>query len=146
MGPESGGMSAAPKTADAVRREESRVEAVRDRLGGYLAELDRRRHALMRVRSSPFVWSAIAVGTAAALAGVVLAIRSRRRTTRAPSVRAQRLMKGLKLLSEDPDRVAGAELPVWKKVVTAAGTAMATKIVAELVKRTIGNRADGNPK
>jgi hypothetical protein len=130
-------MSDAPHKVDALRRHEARIEHTRGRLERYVTELDRRRHALMNAKRSPVVWSVGIAAVLAAAGGVAYGTWSKRRKKRRPTDRARRLYEGLRLLSKDPDRVSGAEPPIWRKLAVAAGVAAVTKLAQGLATRAV---------
>jgi hypothetical protein len=140
--------SETPQKMDELRRRETQIEHTRGRLERYVTELDRRRHALMNARRSPAVWSVGIAAITAAAGGIGYAVWSKQRKKHRPTDRARRLYEGLRLLSRDPERVSGAEPPIWRKLVVAAGVAAVTKLAHGLASRAVGEGAskDRNAK
>src|SRR5205823_3420760 len=97
-------------------------------LDSIVAELDRRRHALMSMGSRvtrPAVLASAGGALAALTTGaVVLGVQLRHRRQRLPA-RVRRLREALGRMVDRPDQVARAKPTIWKKVLSTVLTAIA---------------------
>jgi hypothetical protein len=122
---------------DAVGQLGADIAALREDLGGLVAELDRRRHALLDVRLQARRHAGGAAVAAVSLIGAAGGVvwlgmwRARRRQT--PVARATRLQEAVERMIDQPERVA-TEQSVLEKIVTAAATAG----VATIMNRILG--------
>src|SRR5262249_41067520 len=126
---------------EAVRTLGAEITAVREELGGLVAELDRRRHEMMDLKLQARrhavglgITAASLIGAAAG--GVWLGVLQSRRRSRLSS-RAGRLRQAVARMIDRPDRVA-AEQRVPGKIFTAAATAA----VATVINRVLGHAVE----
>jgi hypothetical protein len=111
------------------------VERSRERLDTLVAELDQRRHILVRLKQMLSEHRVVAAGAAALVLGVVglavpLVVRHRRRQ-RTFRARLARLSRAFGRMLENPDQVARNEPNLPAKLLTTA----ATTLTGTLVKR-----------
>jgi hypothetical protein len=134
---EDGRMVEADSADQAVAQLGAEIAALREDLGGLVAELDRRRHDLLDVRLQARRHAGAAAVTAVSLIGAASGVvwlsiwRARRRQT--PVARATRLQEAVERMIDQPERVA-TEQSVLEKIVTAAATAG----VATIMNRILG--------
>jgi len=125
---------------EAVRKLGAEIAAVREELGGLVAELDRRRHEMLdlklQARRHAVGLTVSAASVLGAAAGVVWigAWRARRRGRLLS--RAVRLRDAVERMIDRPDRVA-AEQPVPGKIITAAATAAVATIINRVLGRAV---------
>lgn len=131
------GRTVEPPSADeAVGRLGADIAALREDLGGLVAELDRRRHELLDVRLQASRHAGAAAVTTVSLIGAASGVvwlsiwRARRRQT--PAARATRLEEAVERMIDQPERVA-TEQPILEKIVTAAATAGAATIMNRIL-------------
>lgn len=134
---EDGRMVDAGSADQAVAQLGADIAALREDLGGLVAELDRRRHELLDVRLQARRHAGAAAVTAVSLIGAASGVvwlsiwRARRRQT--PVARTTRLQEAVERMIDQPERVA-TEQSVLGKIVTAAVTAG----VATIMNRILG--------
>lgn len=130
--------------ASDVNRVAGEIDGLRSELGSLVAELDRRRQALLDVRTLARrhpVAVAVAAGVVAlALGGLVALVARNQRRQRRPSVRLREARRALARLLDHPDRVA-AEPPLANKVLAAIVTTAGTLAAKRLVDRWMGAAA-----
>jgi hypothetical protein len=117
---------------------EQALEETRNRLGWLLAELSRRRHHLVDLRTELRRNAAPVMVVAASVllltaGGVALAVRRSRRE-RTLSQRAQRLGTALSRMMAHPDRVARPEPTLGRRVARAALTSLTAVLVKQLAQ------------
>ena len=130
---------ASPET---VRELGASIDALRDDLGGLVAELDRRRHELLDVklqaRRHAVGIAAGSVSLAGAATAMVWLAMWRARKRRTLGARANRLGEAISRMVDRPERVA-AEQTVLGKILTTAATAA----VATTINRLLGPALQG---
>jgi hypothetical protein len=110
-----------------LRKLESEIAASRERLSDVVAELDRRRHALLSPRANPLGITAIAAGVAIVAAGAAVAIVRARKRRRRFAKRSRQLRYAVGRMVRHPERVASdAKSPLSR---------IAVVVVPILVKR-----------
>jgi hypothetical protein len=121
------------------------LEEARDRLGGLLAELTRRRHALtdlgLQLRRHKLAFL-VGLGAVVALTsgGIALGVH-RARSRRTLGARALRLRSALSRMAAHPDRVAGPEKSIGGAVVKVALTSFAAVVAKRLATQAISSVA-----
>jgi hypothetical protein len=122
---------------------ETQLEGTRDRLGGLLSELTRRRHDLTNFRLQLQRHRLAVVATLAsvlALASGAVAMAMRRaRAQRGMGARARRMRMALGRMVAHPERVAGGDTPIGRAVAKVA----LTSAVGVLAKKLAAGAASG---
>jgi hypothetical protein len=136
-----GGPARAAAPAEVVRRLDADIAAIREQLGGFVAELDRRRHEMfdlrLQVRRHALGAAITLASVAGAATGVVwLGIWQARRRRRA-RWRAAQLRDAVGRMVDHPERVAAERPPLGRIATAAISTALAT-----LLNRVLGRAAE----
>jgi hypothetical protein len=125
---------------DTVRQLDAQITALRDELGELVAELDRRRHAALDVKTQVRRHAREVALTGAALvgaaAGFVWLGAWRRRRRQRFGARVGRLQHALGRMMDRPERVA-AYPTVTMKILTAVASAAAAAVIKKVLERAV---------
>jgi hypothetical protein len=130
--------------AEDVNQREHELEGTRERLGGLLGELSRRRHDLTNVRLQAGKHLAAIVITGVSLLAIAasaigLGARRRARRRRWPA-RARRVREALGRMVAHPERVGREPPGLGGAVIKAALTAAAASVAKRMVERSLPRR------
>jgi hypothetical protein len=134
-------MGAEPNEETSLEEVDLGLAQARDRLGGLLAELTRRRHDLTNVglqlrRHKAAMLVTLAAVIALTSGGIAMGIRRARRQ-RGLGARARRLRTALSRMVAHPERVAGAEKSIGGSVVKVVLTSIAAVVAKRLAAQTV---------
>jgi hypothetical protein len=130
--------------AEDVKQTEHELEGTRERLGGLLGELSRRRHDLTDVRlqaSKHLLAIALTGASVLAVTASLVALGARRRAARRRlPARARRVREAISRMMAHPERVGREPPGLSGAVIKAALTAAAASVAKRLVERSLPRR------
>jgi hypothetical protein len=122
-------------SAEDVKRLEKDIEASRERLSDVVAELDRRRHALLSPGTYPLRFAAVAAGATLLAGGAVFVVLRARRRRRRFAKRSRQLADAFTRMVRHPERVASDAKSPLSRIAVAVVPILIRKIADGVLRR-----------
>lgn len=118
-----------------LKRLETEIAASRERLSGFVAELDRRRHDLLSFTGHPLRIAAIALAAAALAAGATAVIVRARARPRRLRKRSRQMREAFGRIVRHPERVASDAKSPLARIAVAVAPILVKKIADAALRR-----------